>query len=185
MSQHNEVYRARYMTPDNIEFLDLLSAEMKQYIAEAECEQGYLYWGIGRGIGEIAICAGHDSQNGTKFYGLAKNEINEDSLDSVLHTQIHPVIGGWSPIVRLESVPEGMDRHQTMEWLLGKHIEVVELRLDWLACMPAHLRGTASYEPVVSENEALLASLVQEQRAGFKYAPETNSGDTLSQSEAA
>jgi hypothetical protein len=155
------------MTPDNIAFMDLLHVGMKEYIPVEECEQGYLYWGIGSGIGEVAICNGYNDRGELQFRGLAKDEADQDCLDLVVHTQTPPNYENWSPFVRLEVAPTDLDVHATMSWLLEKQIEVVELRLDWLSGMPARMQSAPSYRPVMDENQALLENLHKEQQTGF------------------
>lgn len=156
------------------EFWQLWNEGRENLIPVEECEPGYLYWGGGRALGELAICRAPSGKgafgDAMMFEGLS-NEFGVDCLDTEIHYDENPVLGTWCPYYKLEKVAEVNDELELMSWLVNQWINIKELRIHWLKSMPYRLRQSPSYYPMLSETKEQKESYVSLKVNGFSNAP--------------
>ncbi len=145
-----------------------------EYLAPEDCQEGFIYYGRGRSIGQIAVCTGEiDAGLGKGSLGFTglRNKFGVDYLCTEVHYDQDSMFGTFLPFVELERIPEGMDEKQTMHWLLDQTIELLEAKSSWLRSMPERFRDPA-YWPIDLElvEEALEGSR-ELQRTGFSDTP--------------
>jgi hypothetical protein len=161
--------RSAEISQRDAELASLLSSD-KQIIPSDQCEEGYLYYGFGRSIGQVAVCRGNDKHGKVKFVGL-RNKFGVDYLFEETHFDDDSSIGTWIPVLRLEPAPECIDEETMMSWILDRYIEMLELRVEWVESMPPRLRECPSYEIVLEQAKESLHDMKILRHEGFSKTP--------------
>jgi hypothetical protein len=133
----------------------LCSEQSNDLIPKPECQVGYVYWGVGRSIGQIAACNGLTCDNMTRFKGMGY-KAGAYVLFSEFHTDDDPSIGTWTPKVRLGSVDLGDGKAELTSVLLQAEIDMLETHDQWLSIMPRRLQIAPSYEWMCEQNKKQL-----------------------------
>lgn len=149
----------------NVAFDALIRTAQYDAIPPEDCRDGYLYWGVGRGLGKVAVCR-VGSQFGVEFEGL-QNDLGLDQLARGLHYDENVFFGTWRPLVELEPEPKHVNRKALMSWLLEKEISVAEDRLQWLTRLPEKIRNAKSYAYELELTQDELDALLQTRAEGF------------------
>lgn len=148
------------------ELWELYKPNINERIPSKDCQVGFLYWGVGRSISEVAICSGYDLSHNMLFLGL-RNKFGKDYLSIELHQDDDQNYGTWSPILKLEQVPENMNINSTMQWLLQKEIDLISTRINWLHAVPERLQAAPSYSWLLEEDTQHLHALELVEHNGF------------------
>lgn len=140
-------------------------------IPKDECRAGFLYWGDGSGVADIAICTNSGSYGDVYFRGIRETRGMYD-----LFTERHPsdtgeASIGWAPIVMLEEVPELLDEKATVLWLLEKEVEVVKIKIDWLRSLPDQYKQATEYSYILDTDRKHLKSIQDLSRIDLTSAP--------------
>ena len=135
-------------------------------IPSVECAPGYLYWGQGRSIGEVAICVGQDQSGQVSFEGL-RNKLGLDRIFTEIHYDDNPSLGTWMPYCKWKKHPAFESEKEKMYWLLDANIEVLEARIQWHLDMPKHLQQAPSYDSLLEDSRNHLDALLELKRDGF------------------
>src|SRR5690606_6742197 len=80
--------------------------------------------------------------------------------------------GTWKPLVELGAAPAAIDEATVLPWLLTKHVELAEARIDWLRFMPQRLKEAGSYAWLLQGQAEALADYNRIQREGFSGRPD-------------
>ncbi len=146
---------------------DLYHGRDGDYIASIDCEEGYLYMGVGRGVGPLAICRGSAAQ-GLISFDYLHQEWGVDELRNEPHWDNG---GTWFPVLKLDKVPKQKDADSTMLWLLNQEVELIEARLAWLESMPASMRSHRDYEYMLSSEKEKLEETKRRAENGLCKTP--------------
>ncbi|MCA9309203.1 hypothetical protein KC973_02405 [Candidatus Saccharibacteria bacterium] len=152
------------------ELLDAYRGERGEYLASDECENGKLYWGGGRSIGELAICRGKDEYGRMQFEGL-RNKFGVDYLFIEYHYDDDPSFGTYTPSVKLETAPDFETEEQAMYWILEQQITLIKDRLQWLKYLPDRLKSARSYNWLIDRDQELLDDALRMKEEGFSDTP--------------
>jgi hypothetical protein len=173
LSKEQKAYFADVATRD-ADLVSLIVEGRDVLIPSADCEPGYLYWGGGRSIGELAVCQerGIDKSlpDAVLFQGL-RNKSGIDFLFSEVHYDDDSRNGTWCPLLKLEEAPKQVDKDVLMQWLLDQTIDLVETRIHWLRSMPNRLKQAPSYGGMLDDATQHLDRLRTTKDQGFSDTP--------------
>ena len=150
-------------------FLEIWDQD-KITIPSTECEPGFLYWGMGRAIGDVAICSGVNESGQMQFEGL-RSKLGFDYLGQEIHHDDDSSSGTWKPFFKYDKTPEFRSSEEKMRWILMKNIEILQIRIDWLEVMPKSLKIAPSYNIFLEQDIQQLSGLLKTQNNGFNKRP--------------
>jgi len=154
------------------ELFDMYRGERGVYIGSSECNEGRLYWGGGRSIGQLAVCRGVDKYKRMQFEGL-RSKFGVDYLFTEYHYDDDPSFGTYTPLVELDALPEDLTaEEETMYWILEITIELLETRVEWLKYLPSRLKAAPSYGWLVEHEQEYLEEKLRLRTEGFSDTPE-------------
>ena len=152
------------------ELITLADPDPCERIPVDDCEPGYLYYGQSRSMQPgVAICHITEPLNGvagrTRF-AVRDVWCGRDYLFEEVHFDEEACTGTWLPFVRLEKVPEGLDAHGLLSWLIDQEVALHEDRLQWFRGMPDRLQRAESYEAWRNEAQQRYEAAVDKKAHG-------------------
>ena len=157
--------------PSEAEFSALIESSRCPTILPEDCDEGYLYWGTSRRIGELGICRGFNESGEMQFEGL-REKLGEDLLFIEFHWDSSDAFGTFIPEMRLEKVPNNLsDESSVMTWLLDRELEVDQLRVDWLKGIPARFKELEEYKWRLDDALIALQCAERTRTDGFSFEP--------------